>query len=158
PARSPLPARVVRFGISDTARVLVSRQIGDIAISPDGRTLAFVGLGEGGPRIWLRPIDSLDAHSLPGTEGVAGVCWSPDGQYIGFTVGGRVKKMSISGGRPEAVSIDKPEMRGGIGSTWLSWGTAGTILFRDSRSFARVPASGGAPATLFERADAAESP
>ena len=45
------------------------------ALSPDGRHLAFAtgsfsGVG-GTTKLWLRPIDSLDARAVPGTEGTA---------------------------------------------------------------------------------------
>ena len=51
-------------------------------LSPDGRTLAFAAIGaEGRSQIWLKPMNSLKAHVLAGTDGVgAPIFWSPDGR------------------------------------------------------------------------------
>jgi serine/threonine protein kinase len=38
------------------------------ALSHDGRELAFIANVDGAPRIWIRPLDSLAAHSIAGTE------------------------------------------------------------------------------------------
>jgi DNA-binding winged helix-turn-helix (wHTH) protein len=52
----------------------------DMAISPNGRTLALVVSPPGGvPSIWLRPLASEDARHLEGTEGASLPFWSPDG-------------------------------------------------------------------------------
>jgi len=41
-----------------------------IALSPDGRRLAFIASGASGQSmLWVRPLDSLAARPLPGTEG-----------------------------------------------------------------------------------------
>ena len=37
-------------------------------LSPDGRNLAFVATVDGVASIWVRPLDSLEAHPLRGTE------------------------------------------------------------------------------------------
>jgi serine/threonine protein kinase len=57
-----------------------------LAISPDGRRLAFVGRrSESGQfQIWLRSLDALSAQPVPGTEGAASPFWSPDGRYSDF--------------------------------------------------------------------------
>ena len=48
-------------------------------ISPDGRTVAFTTMDRSGKRqLWVRPIDSLTAQPLPGTDGAGWPFWSPD--------------------------------------------------------------------------------
>jgi hypothetical protein len=44
------------------------------AVSPDGRLLVFTAASRNAPSpmIWLRPMDSLAARELPGTEGTNG--------------------------------------------------------------------------------------
>ena len=42
---------------------------GRIAISPDGRQIAFMGPGDGTTRLWLRRLDQLSATPISGTEG-----------------------------------------------------------------------------------------
>ena len=49
-------------------------------LSPDGRSLAFVT----GDRVWIRPLKSLEAHPLAGTEGASQLFWSPDNQFLAF--------------------------------------------------------------------------
>src|SRR5947208_10782277 len=39
-----------------------------LSISPDGSDIAFIASSKGVRAVWIRPLDSLDAHSLPGTE------------------------------------------------------------------------------------------
>ena len=67
--------------------------------SPDGRFLAYNATDSSGTsRIWLRPMASLTAEPLPGTEGAQRPFWSPDSQCIGFRAGGSLKRVSVSGG------------------------------------------------------------
>ena len=40
---------------------------GGNAISPDGRTIVFVAVSSGGPKLWVRPLDAAVARELPGT-------------------------------------------------------------------------------------------
>jgi hypothetical protein len=53
-------------------------------VSPDGRTLARVGVGHDGKSgVWLRNLDERDAEAVDGLDDVGGgfeaVIWSPDG-------------------------------------------------------------------------------
>jgi DNA-binding winged helix-turn-helix (wHTH) protein len=65
-----------------------------MSLSPDGHTLAFVASpGSMLPQaIWVRPLDGLAAHQIPGTEGALGPFWSPDSQQIVFMQNGKLKK------------------------------------------------------------------
>jgi serine/threonine protein kinase/Tol biopolymer transport system component len=124
--------------------------IGGFALSPDGRYLAFATVGGSGVSVratstlWLRPIDSLDARAVPGTEGTAlaqdQVFWSPDSEFIGFvTQDGKLKKVSVNGGAPQTlVSGLTPITRG-------AWGRDGTILLvrGTGAPIQRVPDVGG---------------
>ena len=68
-----------------------------VAVSPDGRRLAFVANTNGANRLWLRSLDSLTAQLLPGTEGVwaaSAPFWSPDSRFIGFAAGGPFERNS----------------------------------------------------------------
>jgi dipeptidyl aminopeptidase/acylaminoacyl peptidase len=114
-----------------------------MAISPDGKRLAFVGNSEGRTMLWVRPLESLAAQVLPGTEGAAFPFWSPDSRFIGYSVLGKLKKVDASGGPPQTL-CDAPNTA--IGGSWnrdgvIVFGTNGTGLFRVSQA-------GGAPAQL----------
>ena len=96
-------------------------------LSPDGSRLAFVTTGEGGQRnLYVRPLDRFEATPLPGTEGAANPFFSPDGEWIAFFSGGKLKKISVIGGA--AVTLcDAPQGRDG------SWGDDGNIIFAPQR-------------------------
>src|SRR5262245_49564880 len=58
---------------------------GTISLSRDGRRLAFTAATrDGRSRLFVRPLGSLAAQALPGTDDAAFPFWSPDGQSIGF--------------------------------------------------------------------------
>ncbi len=67
--REPHPGRrPVRLAVTPPASVTTW---GDLAMSPDGRQIAFVA-GSGERRtLWTRGLESLEARELPGTEGAA---------------------------------------------------------------------------------------
>src|SRR5262249_5102983 len=74
-------------------------------ISPNGKLLAFLATDSAGTsRIWLRVLDALDAHPIPGTEGAARPFWSPDSRYLAFIAEGRLKKVPVGGGPASVIS------------------------------------------------------
>jgi serine/threonine protein kinase len=90
----PGDTNAVRFSIRRTSW-------GSFAISPDGRRLAFTASGSSGEaRLWVRSLDSLTSQPLPETDTAAYPFWSPDGRFIGFFAGGKLKKIDVSGGPP----------------------------------------------------------
>ena len=96
-------------------------------------------------QLYLRRLDQLEAIPLAGTEDALGPFFSPDGQWIAFFAGGKLKKVPVSGG-PVVVLCDAPSGRGG------SWGDNGWIVFTPNASgnttLQRVSANGGAPEQL----------
>jgi len=108
------------------------------AISPDGRTVAFVGASAGSPRLWVRPLDSTVARELPGTEGAQFPFWSPVSRSLGFFANGKLQRIELEGG-PAAILADAPNGRGG------AWNSQGIIVFTPSAasSLLQVPATGG---------------
>src|SRR2546430_14431901 len=68
------------------------------ALAPDGRLLAYVASTPDGKSVlWVRPMDSLQAQPLTGTEGATYPFWSPDSRFFGFFAGGKLKKIESSG-------------------------------------------------------------
>jgi len=107
------------------------------AISPDGRLLVFSASNEGKSQLWVRPLDSLAARPLPGTDGANLPFWSPDSTSIGFFADGRLKRIDILGGVPQVVA-KAPSGRGG------AWNRGGTILFAPGvGALFKVLATGG---------------
>jgi Tol biopolymer transport system component len=115
--------------------------IAGFELSPDGRYVAFVTRG-GTSKLWVRPIDSIDAQELPGTDGArplpGQVFWSPDSSFIGFVAAGKLKKVSIGGGPPQTLT-DVPD------SARATWSQQGVILIAPGPGtpIRRVPATGG---------------
>ena len=112
-----------------------------MALSPDGRRLAFIASTDGRSMLWVRPLDALTAVPLPGTEGAVNLpFWSPDSRFIGFVAQGRVKKIEAWGGPPQTLCEGAGNLLGG------SWNRDGMILFGSSTSgLYRVPQAGGVP-------------
>jgi Tol biopolymer transport system component/tRNA A-37 threonylcarbamoyl transferase component Bud32 len=145
---APEHARTVRFpvfppdkwSIAGTGAVTTGASA-PVAISPDGKRIAFAASGEEGKYLlWVRSFDSLDAQELAGTEGVSSPFWSPDSRTLGFFAGGKLKKIDVSGGPPITL-CDAPDNRGG------AWNQDGVIIFAPTNTSAlqKVSASGGAP-------------
>src|SRR5437867_6624632 len=114
------------------------------AVSPDGKRIVFGAVEPGKKRmLYVRPLDSLVAQQLIGTEGATFPFWSPDGRFIGFFVDNALKKLEVIGGAPVTLCsvID------GRGGSWSPDGQ--TIIF--TGRFApiyRVPSAGGTPSTV----------
>jgi serine/threonine protein kinase/Tol biopolymer transport system component len=111
-----------------------------LAISPDGRRIAFRGRSGDSGRIYLRDLSREIAEPVPGTEGGNDPFFSPDGEWLGFVAGDKLKKTSLHGGTP-AVLAAATQVRG------CAWGDDGTIVFSPTVNMPlfRIPAAGGEP-------------
>jgi Tol biopolymer transport system component len=136
-------AEVVRFAIHDTSDVTVSRVDDRMALSPDGRTLAFVGYGERGSGIWLRALDALDARPLKGTDGAGAMAWFPDSRTLAFVVREQLMKVAVPDGTPEKVGQTV-----GTGIATLAVDSDGRLLVGDGLRLGTLPAAGGTPTWL----------
>ena len=98
-----------------------------LALSPDGRVLAFVAVSaDGRQQLWTRPLATTSAHPLPGTDGAQAPFWSPDSRSLAFFARGKLKVVDAAGGTPQIVT-DAP---GYFGSG--SWNRENTIVFASS--------------------------
>jgi WD40-like Beta Propeller Repeat len=93
-----------------------------IAVSPDGRHLAFTAATGGKPQLWAQALDSTEARAFAGTQGATFPFWSPDSRFIGFFADGRLKKIEVTGG-PVLTLCEAPAPYGG------AWSRAGVVLF-----------------------------
>jgi serine/threonine protein kinase/Tol biopolymer transport system component len=118
-------------------------------ISPDGhRVVVRTRDASGKISLWMRPLDSLEAQPLAGTESGRWPFWSPDSRSIGFFAAGKLKKLDVSGGPAQTLG-DAPLAVGG------TWNRDGTIIFgrNPGECLFRIPATGGTPtpATVFDK-------
>ncbi|HEX9564512.1 MAG TPA: protein kinase [Gemmatimonadaceae bacterium] len=128
-----------------------------LAISPDGRRIAFVGPGANpdATRLWVRSLDDLHPRSVEGTDGAGSPAFSPDGEWLAFITFTRASRrvlriVPVAGGG--AVTLADS----GVGQSGVSWGKDGYVYF-DSQgrdAVKRVPENGGA-AEVISRTDSA---
>jgi protein kinase-like protein/WD40 repeat protein len=111
---------------------------GGMAISPDNKRVAFVGIQPAKRRIWVRDLDSTTARALPGTESGYRIFWSRDARSIAFCAAGELKRIDIAGGPPVRLA-DCPRTGGG------TWNQNGVILVALGSGLVRLPATGGEP-------------
>jgi serine/threonine protein kinase len=137
---TPLEPSVSRFGIPSPEKAGFFNN--NPLISPDGRKLAFVATSEGKQLVWVRPLDSLVAQPLSGTDGALLPFWSPDSRFIVFSASGKLKKVEAAGGPPQTLCDTQPFALGG------SWSRDGTIIFGSNSGLLRVSSAGGVPTPL----------
>ena len=113
-----------------------------IAISPDGRRIAYVGPSKIGRMLWVREMNDFEGKPLAGTEGAQAPFFSPNGELIGFFgEGGSPARLMVTpatGGMIRTVVSDSASAFGG------SWGRDGNIYFTYAAGgIARVAEEGG---------------
>ncbi|MFN0152203.1 MAG: protein kinase domain-containing protein [bacterium] len=120
-----------------------------LAMSPDGRRIAYLEDGSQKWQIAVRSLDSFEFTALTGTDGADNPFFSPDGEWIAYFDEGALRKIPVTGGAPvKLCQVDRAP--GGC------WGADGTIVFAGgwSGGLFRVSAEGG-EAREFTKLDAA---
>ena len=117
---------------------------GDVAISPDGKQVAFIAKPASGEdkqsMIWIRPLHSETAKPLRETKKVeTGLFWSPDGSQLGFFDSADLKVVDIQSGAVRSLA------KVGVGRHSGTWSPEGWIVFSTWNKLKKVRASGGDP-------------
>ena len=135
PTRSRVVARMSlklpdSLSLANTAR-------SSISIAPDGSSIAYVTGRAAESSIALRRMEELDARPIPGTQGAEQPFFSPDSQKLAFFVGGRLRRVPLSGGVPTIVA-PAPRPQG------ATWDATDRIFFVPDwqAGLVRIPASG----------------
>ena len=139
PAPQTTPKPVSRLTITLPAgQQLAGLDFGSpVALSRDGTHLAYVAREGGAQQLYLRSMDRQEASPISGTQGAATPFFSPDGQSLIFSAGGKWQKVSVNGGT--VVTLAESSLPAGA-----SWSSEGVIGFGDYRApIQQVPAAGG---------------
>jgi|KBSSwiS6_1023812.scaffolds.fasta_scaffold01567_2 Tol biopolymer transport system component len=135
---------IVRFNMALPAGSAIARSPINtrVAVSPDGRRIAFVVTNAGVDQLWVQTLDSLAPLKL--ADGAESPFWSPDSRYLGFFAAGdgQLKKVDAAGGPARVICpaaiIDVPV-----------WHPNGSILFAQlDVGISQVSADGGTPKAI----------
>ena len=123
---APAPAEppVARLGLPTMRGTAFDRDPQPIAISRDGRSIAWSACEIAGGRcaLYVRALDALEPRALPGTDGGHSPVFSPDGRWIAFFADGTLKKIAMAGGAPTTLA-SAPDPGG------AAWADDGSIAF-----------------------------
>jgi Tol biopolymer transport system component len=128
-----------------------------LALSPDGRRLAFIAPGsDGRPLLWIQSLDASTAEPLRGIEDATTAInptWSPDGRHLAFVADYTLYRSDAGGGPPM-------ELHQGVARLYSSpaWNRDNVILFTGPGSDGRlcilqIPAAGGAASAVTSLGD-----
>jgi eukaryotic-like serine/threonine-protein kinase len=122
----------------------------NLAISPDGKRLAFVGVhaNDTTSRLFLREMGGEETKPIAGTEGASAPFFSPDGEWVAYfnAQDGRLLKVPAKGGQPQIICD--------CGTSFgADWGTDGWIVMdpggrRALTGLLKVRESGGRPESV----------
>ncbi|MGD8375652.1 MAG: protein kinase [Acidobacteriota bacterium] len=115
-------------------------------ISPDGGKIAYLE----SDRIWVRDLGEIEAREVPGTEGVSMFAWSPDGEWMAISRGGKLWKIPATGGGASLL-CDLPETLNPSNAAGIAWGAEGRVAYNlGSEGVMAVPEQGGPAVALAE--------
>ena len=123
----PAPNQAVaKFVIAfPDSQAIVANNTNRLTLSPDGRTIVYVGGTGSQSRLLVRRLGDLSATPMPGTEGAYNPAFSPDGGRVAFIAGTprALKTVALAGGPPTTVT-DSLVDAGGV-----TWAEDGFIYF-----------------------------
>jgi hypothetical protein len=136
--------RYVAFG----PELIAAGNSPSLALSPDGSALAIVGDGPG-RRIWLQRRSALRPIPIPGTENGGFPTFSPDGRWLAFLDGPRLKKVRLGESGVVTLVDSVDQVQGG-----LAWLDDGTLVYPgpglQGKALLRISAEGGASTLALE--------
>ena len=144
--RAAQPPAPISFTINPPEGQQLSGGPGLLALSPDGRQLAFTTFSTASAqtRLWIRALGSLDAQPIERADGAWQLAFSHDGRELLF--GGAnglepLRRLDIAGGVPSTIA---PAV-----ATRATWGRD-VVLYASDGKLYRVPSSGGQSEVVME--------
>jgi serine/threonine protein kinase/Tol biopolymer transport system component len=139
PERSIAPRRARVVVALPPGVTLALRPGSAVALAPDGSSLAYTARKANGPvQLYLRTLDRYESVVMPGTDDASHPFFSPDGRWVGFFAGGKLKKVLVAGGAPVPVA----DVRLPRGEAWTA-DDAILVTPANTTPLSRVPAAGG---------------
>jgi Tol biopolymer transport system component len=141
----PKAAEQVRFSVAPP--VGATRRVdGPFAVSPDGRTMAFLAVVPGNVRrLFTRRIDEGEAKPVAGTDNARAVFWSPDSRSLGFITEGGLYRTELDGAAPRRLCDVQPGEGRSLSGTW----GRGVIVYASGvAGLWRVADTGGTPSPV----------
>ena len=130
------------------------------AIAPDGSSMILPVRSGSSLQLALKLQGSTEITPIVGTEGGRTVVYSPDAQWIAYTVGTDLFKRPLVGGSPVRLAVDADA----AANPTLAWLDDGTILYErqviagQQRRILQIPEDGGEPLEVFVPEDSAGTP
>lgn len=136
PVTAPRPVGPVRMAITAPGEPSISR----VAISPDGRKMAF----HQGSILRVRDLESGKEEDIGSAVAGGSPFWAPNGRSLAFAGGGLLKRIELGTVNASVICPVNTNIGG-------AWGADGSILIgMIGDGIYRVPAGGGAPARLTD--------
>jgi DNA-binding winged helix-turn-helix (wHTH) protein/Tol biopolymer transport system component len=124
-----------------------------LALSRDGRQLAYIGQSGDSTQVFLRATDGLEVRAVPGTEGAVHPFFSPDGQWLGFLTDDKIMSVPVAGGTPATLG----STMGPVRAQWFEGSIY--VMDRNGVRLQRIPEGGGESEILMTGSlDAREDP
>lgn len=115
---------------------------GGFAVSPDGRSVAMIGVRDGLRRLYIRRFDRSEATEITDASGVNSASFSPDNATITFVPGsGLITRLSLAD-EQRAVLAQGADLATGV--AWIG----ADIVYSRGGALWIVPAQGGTPRQL----------
>jgi Tol biopolymer transport system component len=132
------PRPLIQLNVALGPDVALSSET-SVTLSPGGSRLLYISKG----KLFTRKLDQQQAMELAGSDGAAAPFFSPDGKWVAFFAGGKLKKMPVDGGVPVYL-CDAPAGYGG------RWGQDGNLIIsrRAFGALERISSNGGEPTAL----------
>jgi serine/threonine protein kinase/Tol biopolymer transport system component len=131
-AGSDMPSRqVMHVDIEYPPNVEPIQLQGGFAVSPDGRSVAMIGVRDGMRRLYIRRLDRPEAAEIDDTVGVNSVFFSPDSANVAFVPGSAsLTRLSLADQQRVIVApgADFNGDSGAWGSEWIVY-TRGSALW-----------------------------
>ena len=155
--RGPIPAAgeaaVMRFDDLGAEESLSTEVGTNVVLSPNGNRIVFATQrADGTSHLNTRRLDQDAPIEMVGTDGARGPFFSPDGQWVAFWAGAKLKKTAVAGGAPQII-CDAPDLLG------ASWGDDGNIVAAFARTqLSRISSAGGRPEVIADFTDDSLTP